>query len=677
MRRRPSPPGKSVDATSSKCSATAESLGETALDRLVELVAEVGELLQARLEVLALRLQLGEPLLLGLVLLLRERVDLAELDAPRVRGARRGWRARLGHPLRRFRGRFLEPSARISRLGLDPGQLDLDLGRPLGRLLGALTQRRLCGAELAQRRAPSSPVRVAPASTLARRGASKRSPVPLPRRASSSSRSARRGQRWARSASSTARGARRCRPEQRRPRCLRASAASTASRSASPVSSRASRSTCIALASSTWQHPDLALTAEPARVELGRGGALVRGRRLPARLLLEPPRPGPARPGPVARSAPCRPAPAAAVRAAPRPRPLRASTSSRRSAPAASRPARPDRLRARRGGARPGRTRPRPRSAARRLGGLGSATAPAPAAPRPRRAQRRRPSRARAGPPRPPRPRTTARRAAGRSRTPRRHRRNRRRRAARRAGRPAARRRALPAACRSARPGCRARRPGRAGGAPAPAAASSATTAEARHEERRGNRSLVAGVDVERAKVRARRLRPPARAQPAGIPSRSARERSRAASRSFPRDARSDEVVARMRGCRAAAVALVRGCFQLGRRRPRPLRRRRRLRPARGETRSRSADADSLSHADPLAGGTQPVERSRCTLASTGGVCELVLDLLAAPVRSASSRSSARDAVSTLQRCEPLLRGRARSAAAPLAAAAARAAAAA
>ena len=54
-----------------------ESLVEAALDRLGELGAQLLELLQARLEILALLGQLGEALLLAVVLLLGERVDLA------------------------------------------------------------------------------------------------------------------------------------------------------------------------------------------------------------------------------------------------------------------------------------------------------------------------------------------------------------------------------------------------------------------------------------------------------------------------------------------------------------------------------------------------------------------------------------------------------------------------
>src|SRR5688572_23747770 len=61
-----------------------ERLREAALDRRGELRAELLELDQALLEVDALRLQVVEPLLLGLVLLTRERVDLAERGAARL-----------------------------------------------------------------------------------------------------------------------------------------------------------------------------------------------------------------------------------------------------------------------------------------------------------------------------------------------------------------------------------------------------------------------------------------------------------------------------------------------------------------------------------------------------------------------------------------------------------------
>ncbi len=64
-RRRPWPPGKSVDATSSKWTLT-----------------ELGELVEAALEILSLHAQFGECLLLPFVLLGGERVDPPEFFAP-------------------------------------------------------------------------------------------------------------------------------------------------------------------------------------------------------------------------------------------------------------------------------------------------------------------------------------------------------------------------------------------------------------------------------------------------------------------------------------------------------------------------------------------------------------------------------------------------------------------
>ena len=60
-----------------------ERLLEAALDGLGQLVAQALELLQALLEVGALLAELGQALLLALVLLLRQRIDAAErLAAP-------------------------------------------------------------------------------------------------------------------------------------------------------------------------------------------------------------------------------------------------------------------------------------------------------------------------------------------------------------------------------------------------------------------------------------------------------------------------------------------------------------------------------------------------------------------------------------------------------------------
>src|SRR5207247_6286162 len=55
-----------------------ERLGEAPFDRLRQLVAQLLELGEARLEIRPLGDELLEALLLGLVLLVRERVDLAE-----------------------------------------------------------------------------------------------------------------------------------------------------------------------------------------------------------------------------------------------------------------------------------------------------------------------------------------------------------------------------------------------------------------------------------------------------------------------------------------------------------------------------------------------------------------------------------------------------------------------
>ena len=81
-RRRPSPPGKSVAGDLCEVALhRLEGLGEPALDRLGRARRELLELLEASLEVGALGRELRRALLLGLVLLLRERVHLAELLA--------------------------------------------------------------------------------------------------------------------------------------------------------------------------------------------------------------------------------------------------------------------------------------------------------------------------------------------------------------------------------------------------------------------------------------------------------------------------------------------------------------------------------------------------------------------------------------------------------------------
>ena len=150
-RRRPSPPGKSVAATSWKWSRTArERLLEAALDGLGELVAQALELLQALLEVGALVAELGEPLLLALVLLLRERVDAAErlaaaLEALELLGQLLGIVA-----LGRLGAGLLDPALELLRLGRERRELDVDRRRTLTGLGRRPSQLGLLRAELAQ-----------------------------------------------------------------------------------------------------------------------------------------------------------------------------------------------------------------------------------------------------------------------------------------------------------------------------------------------------------------------------------------------------------------------------------------------------------------------------------------------------------------------------------------------
>src|SRR2546430_4842521 len=124
-----------------------EGLVEAALDRVVELGAELLELLQARLEVGALRNELGEPLLLPLVLLLRERVDLAErLPAPlEPLDARRELLAVVSFG--RLGARVLEPPSRLRGLRFEPRALDVDPGRALARLRGGAARLDFFSAE--------------------------------------------------------------------------------------------------------------------------------------------------------------------------------------------------------------------------------------------------------------------------------------------------------------------------------------------------------------------------------------------------------------------------------------------------------------------------------------------------------------------------------------------------
>ena len=128
----------------------AERLLEAALDGLGQLVAQVLELLQALLEVGALVAELGEPLLLALVLLLRERVDAAEglasaLEARELLGELLGIVA-----LGRLGARLLDPALELLRLGRERRQLDVDRRGSLTGLGGGPAQLGLLRAELAQ-----------------------------------------------------------------------------------------------------------------------------------------------------------------------------------------------------------------------------------------------------------------------------------------------------------------------------------------------------------------------------------------------------------------------------------------------------------------------------------------------------------------------------------------------
>ncbi len=113
-----------------------EGVVEAPLDGLGELGPELLELLQARFEILALSDELGEALLLALVLLLRERVDLAEGFAAALEplDPRRQLLAVVAFG--RLRAGVLEPAPRLRGLGVEPRTVDVDGRPPLARLCG-------------------------------------------------------------------------------------------------------------------------------------------------------------------------------------------------------------------------------------------------------------------------------------------------------------------------------------------------------------------------------------------------------------------------------------------------------------------------------------------------------------------------------------------------------------
>src|SRR5215210_3000464 len=108
-----------------------ERLVEAPLDGLCQLHAQLLELLQARLEILALLDELGQALLLALVLLLRQRVDLPERLAAALQAL---------DPLRalvalgRLRARLLQAPPGFRCLTLEPRPLDVDAAGTLAGL---------------------------------------------------------------------------------------------------------------------------------------------------------------------------------------------------------------------------------------------------------------------------------------------------------------------------------------------------------------------------------------------------------------------------------------------------------------------------------------------------------------------------------------------------------------
>ena len=129
-----------------------EGLGEARLDRRRQLVAQLLELVEALLQVGALDGELLEALLLGVVLLLRERVDLAELLAALL-VARELLRELVAVvALGRLGPGRLEAAPRLVALRVGPRELDVDRGELLAGSRRRLAQLDLLGAEPAQRR---------------------------------------------------------------------------------------------------------------------------------------------------------------------------------------------------------------------------------------------------------------------------------------------------------------------------------------------------------------------------------------------------------------------------------------------------------------------------------------------------------------------------------------------
>src|SRR4051812_37060736 len=110
-----------------------ESLLEPPLDGLRQVVAQLLQLGQRRLEIGALRRQLVQALVLGLVLLLREGVDLPELLAAALVAVELLGELLARPLLRRLRAGGREATLRLVTLGVPPRELPADPPQPLGR----------------------------------------------------------------------------------------------------------------------------------------------------------------------------------------------------------------------------------------------------------------------------------------------------------------------------------------------------------------------------------------------------------------------------------------------------------------------------------------------------------------------------------------------------------------
>src|SRR5690242_6532192 len=128
-----------------------ERLVEPPLDRLGQLPSQLLELCEAPLEVLPLGRQLGQALLLLLVLLLRERVDCTEGLTPALQTDEPLGERFLIVACCRLGAGLFQPLAGSRLLGLEPGELDVDRGGSLAGLGGAAPKLGLARRELAKR----------------------------------------------------------------------------------------------------------------------------------------------------------------------------------------------------------------------------------------------------------------------------------------------------------------------------------------------------------------------------------------------------------------------------------------------------------------------------------------------------------------------------------------------